>query len=273
METPRDSHEHHESALDAIDFDLLLSDAFSAGPFVTWSLRSRKHLGILQHDAVASILPVATDLLRARSRRVTIGLRLRYRTSDRAESHPVSAGFVEAFPMLSTHGRLALSGARYRAVIAAEVGGAPASKRAGYMANWLHVDLARRVRIGPFTGSLQMFGGFGGHDLAPDRRWLPGGASIERQWDHPAWRTLATLFENPQDAVHGAGARPARSGGTPLVERGGCPTTGPTRVCIQRPPADTGATRRTPAAPPPAGTLRRRRRRVVGLLAERIPAA
>ncbi len=188
------------SALDGIDFDLSLSNAFSPGPLLEWSLRSRKHLGILQNDARVSLLFDPKELLQDRQRRLSLGLRHQHRSTGRSFFNHVSK---DVFPetMLSAHARLAVTGRLFRYVVAGETGGALDRAWQTRTANRGWIDLAWGLPLGPFTGSLRVFAGTGG-GLARHKQFHLGSAPFEDRWAHAAYRTIGGAFADPLEEVH-----------------------------------------------------------------------
>lgn len=195
-----ESFERH-SPVDGIDYDLSVSDNFSGGPLVRWTLRSRKHLGILQNDAQISLLFDPTDLLRARQHRLTVGLRHQHRTSDRSFFNQVSEGFIPE-AVLSAHARLARTGTFYRYVLAGETGGGLKGRGDTRTANRLWVDLARGVPLGRFTGSFRLLAGVGDQHLARHKLFRLGSAPFEDQWANAAYRVIGGAFKDPLGDAH-----------------------------------------------------------------------
>ncbi|MEX0821521.1 MAG: M1 family metallopeptidase [Rhodothermales bacterium] len=189
------------SAADGIDFDVSIANTFLAGGLVTWRLRSRKHLGILQNDAGVSIVPDPVDLLTGRERRLAVGVRHQQRTSDRSLFNHASEGFLPA-SIVSAHARLSATSDRARYVLAGETGGELGARGTGRTANRVWADLGWGVPVGPFTASVRVLGGLGDGHLARHKRFRLGSSTFEDRWGNAAYRNVGGALEAPLDDAH-----------------------------------------------------------------------
>lgn len=182
----------HFSALNGIDFDFFNSEEYLKGFLINLSSRAQKQLGVYQTDAWVSFSD-PDDLLRPKSRRLTVGLNGRFLTSDRARIRYTSSLHLQ--DMFSVYGHFEGASDWYRYALFVEGG---SDNEGPYTANRMSMDLAVGMPIGPFTGSARLFLGAGEPDaLSPDKRFRFGGVSLEEQWNDPAYRTVEGLFEEP----------------------------------------------------------------------------
>jgi hypothetical protein len=188
-------------AVDGIDYDLFVSNTTAAGGLLDWTLRSRRHLGILQSDAQVSLLVDPTDLLSGRQHRVTLGLRHQHRTTDRALSNRMTEGFVPQ-GILSAHARASISGPLFRHVLAGETGGTLGGSGEAWTANRVWMDVAWGMALGRFTGTFRLMAGIGDERLARHKRFQLGTAPFEERWGDAAYRSIGAIFEDAREEVH-----------------------------------------------------------------------
>jgi len=179
-------------ALNGVDYDFSASEEYLKGYLINWSSRTQKQLGVYQSDMRVTFSD-PDDLLRPRSRRLTVGVKQRFLASDRARIRYASSAWMKDIG--SVYGRFEGASDWYRYVLFGEVGREDSGP---YTANRMSMDLAVGMPIGPFTGSVRLFLGVGEPDgLSRDKRFRFGGVSLEEQWNDTAYRTVEALFEEP----------------------------------------------------------------------------
>jgi hypothetical protein len=185
------------SAIDGIDFELQFVDRIRGfGPYGIGSLRTEKHLGILENEIAFTTPLHRNHLITGERHDVSFGLLHQLRTTPRATATEVAFGF---FPenMLSGYTSYAFTNERTRVEVRAEIGGTVGEGFGSSSANKVYVDAARATPLGPFTGGTWVRAGWGAENLAVQKRYRLGEATYEDRWANDAYRTIGAVFEDP----------------------------------------------------------------------------
>lgn len=187
------------SPLDGIDFELSFSDHLEGvGPYGIATLRTQKHLGIVQNELSFSTPLQRFHRLLDSEHRVTVGLLHQLRASRRSLANDASTGF---FPenMLSGYVSYTFADERSLVELRAELGGTVSRSAVSTGANRMYVDAARAAPIGSLTAGVRVRAGWGAPNLALQKQYRLGGATFADRWDNDAYRTIAAAFERPND--------------------------------------------------------------------------
>jgi len=185
------------SAIDGIDFELQFVDRIQGfGPYGIGSLRTEKHLGILESEIAFTTPLHRHQLITGERHDVSFGLLHQLRTTPRATATEVAFGF---FPenMVSGYASYAFTNERTRVEVRAEVGGIVGEGIGSSSANKVYVDAARATPIGPITAGTQIRAGWGAENLAMQKRYRLGEATYEDRWANDAYRTIGAVFADP----------------------------------------------------------------------------
>ncbi len=185
------------SWFDGIDFDLQYVDRLQQfGPYGIVSLRSEKHLGILENEISFTTPLHRFHLLTEDEHRITVGIRHQVRTTDRAPATESVSGFIPD-DVLSAHATYTYTDDRTRLDVRADLGGAIDGGFGSFSANRVYVDAARAAAFGSFTAGARVRVGLGAENLITQKKYRLGASTYEERWANDAYRSIGAVLKDP----------------------------------------------------------------------------
>jgi hypothetical protein len=217
--TPDFGLERDASPFDGIDYSAVYTRNRVLGPLDELRFSAEKHLGIMENRVAFTKVLGAYPVLRDWDHTLTLTLAHQNRTSDRAfedfdplvtfaedDTFGADTGFDDAHVLSA---RLDYRVGDEASEIAAflEVGGGLGESEfvsgdGAFNANRFHVTATKAGSVGPFTGLARFALGVGGEQLAPQKWFGLGAASVESRWRSDAYRVLVAAPDDPQDDFH-----------------------------------------------------------------------